>query len=115
MRSANNSHTNTLFAAWELFSAELSAAFSANHDDNDGNTHTVRAAFDTRDNRSKNGDPPMDSINFPNAVTPLSRQFFGTAALAIAASQLALTGSATAQSAVAPYPGNKKPAALAAP
>jgi ABC-type glutathione transport system ATPase component len=44
MRSANNSHTTTLFAAWELFSAELSAAFRANHDENNGSTHTVRAA-----------------------------------------------------------------------
>ena len=114
MRSANNSHTTTLFAAWELFSAELSAAFSANHDENNGSTHTVRAAFDTRDNRSKQGDPPMNSINLPDDVNHHRRHFFGTAALAIAAAQLALTGSANAQSAVTPQPGNKKPAALAA-
>jgi len=114
MRSANNSHTTTLFAAWELFSAELSAAFSANHDENNGSTHTARAAFDTRDNRSKQGDPPMDSINLPDDVNHHRRHFFGTAALAIAAAQLALTGSANAQSAVTPQPGNKKPAALAA-
>jgi pimeloyl-ACP methyl ester carboxylesterase len=114
MRSASNSHTTTLFASWELFGAELWAAFSANNDENNCSTHTVRAAFDTRDNRSKHGDPPMDSISLPDDVDHHRRHFFGTAALAIAAAQLALTGSANAQSAVTPQPGNKKSAALVA-
>src|SRR5438045_1232049 len=56
----------------------------------------------------------MDSINLPDDVNHHRRHFFGTAALAIAAAQLALTGSANAQSAVTPQPGNKKSAALAA-
>jgi len=56
----------------------------------------------------------MDSINLPDDVNHHRRHFFGTAALAIAAAQLALTGSANAQSAVTPQPGEKKPAALTA-
>src|SRR5246127_1166588 len=101
-------------AGLERFSAELWAVFSANHDENNDSTDTVRAAFDTRDNRSKQGNPPMDSINLPDDVNHHRRHFFGTAALAIAAAQLALTGSANAQSAVTPQPGNEKSAALAA-
>ena len=56
----------------------------------------------------------METINLPDDVNHDRRHFFGTAALAIAATQLALTGSANAQSATTPQPGNKKPAALAA-
>jgi pimeloyl-ACP methyl ester carboxylesterase len=56
----------------------------------------------------------MDSINLPDDVNHHRRHFFGTAALAIAAAQLALTGSANAQSAMTPQPGGKKPAVLAA-
>src|SRR5882724_4786567 len=68
----------------------------------------------THGNRSKLGDPPMDTINLPDDIDHHRRHFFGTAALAIAAAQLALTGSANAQSATTPQPGSKKPAALAA-
>src|SRR3984893_590362 len=74
----------------------------------------LRAAFATRCNRSKQGDPSMETINLPHEVNHDRRHFFGTAALAIAATQLALTGSANAQSATTPQPGNKKPVALAA-
>jgi pimeloyl-ACP methyl ester carboxylesterase len=56
----------------------------------------------------------MDTFNSPDDIDHHRRHFFGTAALAIAATQLALTGSANAQSATTPQPGNKKPAALAA-
>jgi hypothetical protein len=56
----------------------------------------------------------MDTINFPDDIDHHRRHFFGTAALAIAAAQLALTGSANAQSATTPQPADKKPAALAA-
>jgi pimeloyl-ACP methyl ester carboxylesterase len=56
----------------------------------------------------------METINLPHEVNHDRRHFFGTAALAIAATQLALTGSANAQSATTPQPGNKKPVALAA-
>src|SRR3979490_432371 len=104
-------HPTALFAAWELFSAELRAAFSANHDENNGK-RTLCAS--THGNRSKLGDPPMDTFNSPDDIDHNRRHSFGTAALGIAATQLALTGSANAQSATTPQPGNKKPAALAA-
>src|SRR5712675_1792172 len=107
-------HTTALFAAWELFGAELRAAFGANRDENSGSAHDALAAFDTRCNRSKQGDPAMETINLPDDVNHNRRDFFGTAAFAIAAAQLALTGPANAQSATTPQPGNKKPVALAA-
>jgi len=56
----------------------------------------------------------MDTFDMPDDINHHRRHFFGTAALAVAAAQLALTGSANAQSAVTPQPGNKKPVALAA-
>ena len=46
----------------------------------------------------------MDTINLPDNINHHRRRFFGTAALA---AQLALTGSANAQSAMTPQPGNK--------
>src|SRR5882762_9110308 len=107
-------HTTALFAAWELFGAELRAAFGANRDENSGSAHDALAAFDTRCNRSKQGDPAMETINLPDDVNHNRRHFFGTAAFAIAAAQLALSGSANAQSATTPQPDNKKPVALAA-
>jgi len=103
-----------LFAAWELFGAELRAAFGADRDENSGSAHDALAAFDTRCNRSKQGDPAMETINLPDDVNHNRRHFFGTAAFAIAAAQLALSGSANAQSATTPQPDNKKPVALAA-
>jgi len=90
------------------------AAFGAIHDENSGSAHNARAAFDTGCNRSKQGDPSMDTINLPDDVNHDRRHFFGTAAFAIAVAQLALTGRANAQSAMTPQPGNKKPAVLAA-
>src|SRR5882757_5619539 len=98
----------------ELFSAELRAVFGANHDENSGSAHAARAAFDTRCNRSKQGDPSMETINLPDDVNHDRRHFFGTAAFAIAAAQLAWTGPANAHSATTPQPGNRKPVALAA-
>src|SRR5580692_11611236 len=74
----------------------------------------MRAVFATRGNRSKRGDQPMDTINMPDDINHHRRHFFGTAALAIAAAQLALTDSANAQSAMTPQPGDRKPAVLAA-
>jgi pimeloyl-ACP methyl ester carboxylesterase len=103
-----------LFAAWERFGAELRAAFSTRHDVNNGSAHTVCAVFARRGNGSKQGDLPMDTINSPDDINHHRRNFLGTAALTIAAAQLALTGSASAQSATAPQTGNKKPASLAA-
>ena len=56
----------------------------------------------------------MDTIKMPDEIDLHRRHFFGTAALAVAAAQLALTGSANARSATTPQPGNRKPVALAA-
>ncbi len=56
----------------------------------------------------------METTNLPDDVNHNRRHFFGTAAFAIAAAQLALSGSANAQSATTPQPDNKKPVALAA-
>jgi pimeloyl-ACP methyl ester carboxylesterase len=99
-------------AAWELFNAELGAAFSANHHENNGGTHARRLRHTWQ--QIETGDPPMDTINMPDDINHHRRHFFGTAALAIAAAQLALTDSANAQSAMTPQPDNRKPAVLAA-
>jgi pimeloyl-ACP methyl ester carboxylesterase len=99
-------------AAWELFNAELGAAFSANHHENNGSAHARRLRHTWQ--QIETGDPPMDTINMPDDINHHRRHFFGTAALAIAAAQLALTDSANAQSAMTPQPDNRKPAVLAA-
>jgi pimeloyl-ACP methyl ester carboxylesterase len=99
-------------AAWELFNAELRAAFSANHHENNGSAHARRLRHTWQ--QIETGDPPMDTINMPDDINHHRRHFFGTAALAIAAAQLALTDSANAQSAMTPQPDNRKPAVLAA-
>src|SRR5665213_2371248 len=54
------------------------------------------------------GDSRMNTNKIPNAIDPDRRHFLGTAALTIAAAQLALTGSANAET------GTVKPAALPA-
>ena len=56
----------------------------------------------------------MDTIDMSDEINHRRRHFLGAAALTIATAQLALTGSANAQSAMAPQPGNKKPASLPA-
>ena len=99
-------------AAWELFNAELRAAFSANHHENNDSAHARRLRHTWQ--QIETGDPPMDTINMPDDINHHRRHFFGTAALAIAAAQLALTDSANAQSAMTPQPDNRKPAVLAA-
>jgi pimeloyl-ACP methyl ester carboxylesterase len=105
-------HTTASSAAWELFNAELRAAFSANHHENNGSAHARRLRHTWQ--QIETGDPPMDTINMPDDINHHRRHFFGTAALAIAAAQLALTDSANAQSAMTPQPDNRKPAVLAA-
>src|SRR5258708_12472884 len=105
-------HTTALFAAWELFSAELRAVLGANHEENSGSAHAARAAFDTRCNRSKQGDPSMETINVPYDVNHDPRHFFATAAFAIPPAQLALPGPPHTPSTPPPQPATTHPQPL---